>query len=873
MKTIFNMKTNLALATLTASFAISGCSLNVSDGRVVRIPIPKTSSKSVVRNASYKDPLKNILSEPGALAYAPPAASISSFACYGLNVTGPGIPDDPRMQCGGPNQHVGIFAGFVPAGVGYLEVYVPSGAARHIQLFGSTSSDGSCPDLNVLIDAMNQGDHSLTNNISEPYLLGEATVDLFDDVDVTIHAAFDPAHPQRPFSQCGGANQPVPIRPTFAYGGAYTYAAPPSQITTPILNAPAPAPSPTPGNVSLPLGQVIDVSTLPYGLPETDLASPSFDYFRFGSPGTGYRAAVQFHWDVTDLDLVGKPYVGFNIQLRGGAEGSACPNGVGEDAVAAGVWNASAGYWMPIGKSHRDMSTPRWSWAGGGINPSINDIAMTGPDGRKYVVVNVESNYFSLDGSCESAIRLARADLLLSSQPVYEPGHPLYLNALGGELAWGNGYNSDYYLMPTGSTMSFYTSGGVPPYTYSVSQPSLATIDASTGRLSSGPTVGTFTVRVTDSGGNFTERTVNILSAGSPVKMTISNAATATAGDCLPVTVNVRTFGGALATSVPAMTVNLEAFPEYDDLVYTPAIEGYFTTNLCSGAPTPSGPSNSFSLTAGQNSIQTYVKVKKAGNTHFRVYDPAASNPVPGSYGMVNVGVGAAQWIRITGPSAANEGACVPMYLFISDAGGNFIPGQSTSSNLGLNAGGFGMFYSEATCASGSILSSVIGVSNGTQPAAGVVYFKPGANTAMWASLSVADGGGTPLFNYGHQIMIRAAGEPVKTELIAGATINGCRAVTVALKTSQGAPGIVPANYSFNGNLYSKGSLRFYAADCATSISNVSIVSGYSEAVVYVKPDYVTSQASEIYVEGQISNIGNTDNYHLPRTTIAISVP
>ena len=67
---------------------------------------------------------------------------------------------------------------------GTIEVSVPSGPTRLIQVFGMQSKVG-CGDLNTIL---NQPPGSRFNGLGDPYLLGQATTDLFAHASVAVHA-------------------------------------------------------------------------------------------------------------------------------------------------------------------------------------------------------------------------------------------------------------------------------------------------------------------------------------------------------------------------------------------------------------------------------------------------------------------------------------------------------------------------------------------------------------------------------------------------------------------------------------------------------------------------------------------------------------
>ena len=171
---------------LVASFMLttSACSLRERKSNPsVSVTLPQEWVSAVKRNK-----IKTIASTTeGTSGFSKPT-SLADFQCFALNVKGPGILPDPRFGCDNPSAGIGIMAGFIPVTQGSLDLMVPAGTSRVVQLIGVQSSIG-CPSFNELLS--NQGTDSFKNSIGEPYLLGETTIDIFDDTSATIVAAFN----------------------------------------------------------------------------------------------------------------------------------------------------------------------------------------------------------------------------------------------------------------------------------------------------------------------------------------------------------------------------------------------------------------------------------------------------------------------------------------------------------------------------------------------------------------------------------------------------------------------------------------------------------------------------------------------------------
>lgn len=132
------------------------------------------------------------------------------FQCFALNVTGAGISAPPRFGCSDPSQYLGVMGGMAPIEGGQVDVLVPAGAGRKIQLIGFKSSIG-CPNFAEMISIMEQTGSNGPDGIGDAYLLGETEVDVFGDTTVTIPATFD--ENRKFFNGCedGGGSDPMEL--------------------------------------------------------------------------------------------------------------------------------------------------------------------------------------------------------------------------------------------------------------------------------------------------------------------------------------------------------------------------------------------------------------------------------------------------------------------------------------------------------------------------------------------------------------------------------------------------------------------------------------------------------------------------------------
>lgn len=165
---------------------------------------PPTAPKQRVRiEISSRKPLKH--------RAAP--ASVSDFTCFAVNVTGGGVPvAEIGAGCKmSKAPYLGAYAGWVPASGGTLEVLVPAGAERLIQVLGIAGAGATCQSFDaVLAQAVTV------------YEVGRTTVDLFAETTVNISSTFDSSQPEA-FSCSGSTASPTPSPSATASSGPGTW--------------------------------------------------------------------------------------------------------------------------------------------------------------------------------------------------------------------------------------------------------------------------------------------------------------------------------------------------------------------------------------------------------------------------------------------------------------------------------------------------------------------------------------------------------------------------------------------------------------------------------------------------------------------------
>ncbi|HAR42041.1 MAG TPA: hypothetical protein DCS07_05335, partial [Bdellovibrionales bacterium] len=241
----FKISSIMAFAAVFAfANAMQGCSLAQPEKKLLRIEIPARADFAAKASASYSlkyaDPLAFLLPRGTGALMAP--GNISLFNCFALNVTGPDIPVDNRMQCKDAVDVVGIAGGTVPASGGIVEVMVPSGSNRKLELMGFDGTGTDCLPMGQVFDAvaaeLNGGPSAdpLTEPLGKPWLLAETVVDIVGDTTITMDVSQNTASARELFQSCG-VQEPSPS-PS------------PSPSASP---SPSPTPTPTPLNVVISL--------------------------------------------------------------------------------------------------------------------------------------------------------------------------------------------------------------------------------------------------------------------------------------------------------------------------------------------------------------------------------------------------------------------------------------------------------------------------------------------------------------------------------------------------------------------------------------------------------------------------------------------
>jgi 6-phosphogluconolactonase (cycloisomerase 2 family) len=198
----------LVISLLCVWAAGSGCSLK-SRAEKARVTIAVAPSPAKAR-ADLSALLARVGGGEGGTSEKTAPASIDGFTCIAVNVSGPGIEaassdenicvnpqsEDPLLA--GRTIYFGALGGFVPLATGgEIEVEVPTGPSRLIQVVAVQSASGACPSARDAIASQ-----SVRDLIGRPYDVGRVVLDIFGDTTAMVQNDYDPLAPRE--MTCGG---------------------------------------------------------------------------------------------------------------------------------------------------------------------------------------------------------------------------------------------------------------------------------------------------------------------------------------------------------------------------------------------------------------------------------------------------------------------------------------------------------------------------------------------------------------------------------------------------------------------------------------------------------------------------------------------
>ena len=717
-----------ALSLLAAS-----CSMKDPSSHTIQIALPQSSapanSSRMARPGDFSDLLPGIRPssiKSSTVVQDPVPISLSDFTCYAVNIVASDIPANQNLACGttDPLQMVSsVLVGFVPVSAGTITVSVPNGAARTVELVGvKTVGAVGCPDLNSLINS-----HSNFSGISQPYLLAQATTDIFSDTTVDMTAAFDPNKPQIMFQGCGGEGPSY--APTSGYTGtvgAGTAAGIPVPAVVGDLNPSTSAgASDLTGATQMTTTQLSTISISDNGTAPSLTAG-----FNTTSSSTGTRAVIQFQWDATNFDLVNFPNARVQLQMRGG-QADACIFGQ-NFGVADAVYDQADGEWIALNQGTNYNGTPQWNWGGGVIPVPVSKL-LVNKGGTNYVVVNVESNYpASTTPACPSAVYLAQASLQLL--PSINGGNYNSELWLGSTALTGQNGNS--YVAQYGQPAYFFVGGGSQPYTFSVVTGGAGGTIDQTGKYTAPATGTSDTVKVTDAAGTSLTSTVSLAASGIAIGVSVAPLALPpyTAGTtCTGFIVNTVGFGGT--SPIGSATLTLGG-----------GINGPFYSNgTCGTTITPT-------LTSGTSTTFYVNNLTVAGMQNMSV---GGITPMGNAEASFSVNPGSYSFVSLLGPSEITGGFCGTYSLATTDSYYNATSYGSSVTVSSLPAG----FYSDSGCTTSTTSATI--------PANGVsvpIYFKSATTGAVsFSATGIPSPSG---FSPNTGINVIASGTPVQTQLV-----------------------------------------------------------------------------------------------------------
>ena len=832
------MKFEKILSITILALLSTGCSFkNPSQSQTISITVPDTnaSSRKSIAN-DLQMPFLQYVGEgepvsraprPTSRNSGPQASQWSDLTCFAVSVSGPGVPANSNVSCPPGTPSPGTVGGMVPPG-GTLSVSVPNGPARLIQLMGfDTTSAVGCPDMaNLLQNAGNSNDF---NGIDGPYCLGQTITDVFSDVSVSINAVFDSS--KKLYDNCGVGNQGPTLAATAALPGNLGGTASGGPVFT--LMTPAQVGAGAPEFVSpLTLGGTLSA------LPSSDhgsQADPLSQGISAITTATGNRAALQLQWNLSGVDTVTYPYIKFNLTFRGGQADSCATSEL--SGASAGVWDNAAGAWLATGTSSYTSgnngssassgSNLTWSWGNYSVIVPVSQLAITKSDGNKYILLDVESNYTSVAG-CSSAVYVATAGMQLyktAGAEVDQGSGSLQVraNALPGTT--GNGY-----VAQQGSTVSFFTGGGTPPYTYTAAGTgtwAASAIDSTTGILTV-PTSGNGTVTVTDSSGHTAFAGVTTMAAGSLLGLRMDAAGsspTVTAGGCVTLNLDTVTFNGAALPNGSTLM-----------MIFSSITSGSFWgTSGCTSPPVTSLPVST--TTAGP----IYFLPTQAGPMYMNPTISGGTSYLSGISSGLTLNVNPKPYVgsgtlQLKGPNLVSSGECVPFLVTTADQYGNPVTPAAADAPSGVSVSLAGVtngaFFANSNCTG----SSTISIPNPSVTPNAIAYFTftTGSQVSVggFPTTGTATGGNpsVPSFLPGPIPTVVPASVPVKfvLSMITPPNANGCAQFQVQTTDSYGT---TPVNLSPMTDIGSLGmniiqapnNATFSDSGCSTSLANVNI--------------------------------------------------
>lgn len=186
---------------LTFIILTSGCSFErLGKGRI-RVELPDEPPELARNGQGQGQGGSNLLSQlkgplDSALIGVDLPSSPGIFDCFGLHVSGAGIIPNNNVDSCPENPPMGIIGGLASVSAGSIELDVPFGTARTIQLFVVQSKVG-CPKFLSSQDFVNYRFGS--EDLGVPFEVSRKTLDISGDMSIELIANWDPLNPKKMF--------------------------------------------------------------------------------------------------------------------------------------------------------------------------------------------------------------------------------------------------------------------------------------------------------------------------------------------------------------------------------------------------------------------------------------------------------------------------------------------------------------------------------------------------------------------------------------------------------------------------------------------------------------------------------------------------
>lgn len=198
------------LLLLSGLLSLLACGRPPEQGENVGIGVRISPPPLVREDASLFEGMDNIFNDiVGLMAPVRIRSTSNQFSCYAVNITGDGIANTTSSlvatasaALGSHCRSLGLVSKTIGSGGGVLDVTVPKGGTKQIQVLGIHSNGGCGSGGSFADDFASQG----TGVFREVSEIGYTSVSVDTDTSVTIDTSYDPANAKNLIECDAGAN-------------------------------------------------------------------------------------------------------------------------------------------------------------------------------------------------------------------------------------------------------------------------------------------------------------------------------------------------------------------------------------------------------------------------------------------------------------------------------------------------------------------------------------------------------------------------------------------------------------------------------------------------------------------------------------------